>query len=81
MKCLKCCLYESCTNIYLNTDKKNFHYFNQIIYWQGFSPITVIDNMVLRPYMYKKLRILGYMDLKNLLALRYKTQEYQRYFL
>lgn len=78
MNCLNCHLHECCRNIHLHTDKKDFHYFNQVNYWEGFSPITVIDNMVLRPYMYNKLRILGRMDIKNLIALKYKSQEYQR---
>lgn len=80
MNCLKCRLHGCCKNIHLNTDKNNFHLFNQVKYWEGFSPVTVIDNMVLRPYMYNKLRILGRMDIKNLIALKYKTQEYQRRF-
>jgi len=57
---------------------KEFHYCMQTKYWEGYSPLEVEANLIFRPYLYNKIRILGKVDIKKLLELRYKTNAWIR---
>jgi hypothetical protein len=50
-------------------------------YWEGFSPIELESNLVLRPYLYNKVRVLGVLDYLHFRELRYKTNKWQRKFI
>ena len=50
----------------------------QTKYWEGYSPLEVEANLIFRPYLYNKIRILGKVDIKKLFELRYKTNAWIR---
>lgn len=50
-------------------------------YWEGFTPIELESNLILRPYLYNKVRVLGVLDYLHFMELRYKTNKWQRKFI
>lgn len=59
--------------------KTPIHYTLMIYrYWEGFSPLDIYSNLVLRPYFFEKIRILGKLDFERFLEMKYKTNDYWR---
>ena len=81
MNCHKCSMRETWKGIHLNHTTEDFHYLIKTKYWEGFSPIQIEANLVLRPYFFNKVRILGMLDLPRFFEMRYKTNEWQRKFI